>query len=156
RGAFRSARRPLSPCGHDDDVIEAAALGLLGPAEQNALAERLAACATCRANFEVGISLTASLKQLIPSEEVAAGLDAAAEGAVVADFRLWRAADAQRHGSAQGAIAGGPAAARLPNRSGTLARAGRLTEVASGLAATLLLLVLVGGFWFLGPGRGRT
>lgn len=153
-GAHRAPHRPTPLCGHDDELIEAAALDLLEPAEQGLLAERLAACPECRARFADASSLAGALRQLIPAEagDVA---HAAAESAFVADFRARRAADEHRHGGEEAVTPSDSRPARLGSRERAPAGAARLVNVMSGLAAALLLLVLVGGFWFLGPGHGH-
>jgi hypothetical protein len=152
--ARRAPNRPTPLCGHDDDLIEAAALDLLEPADRGLLAERLAECAECRARFADASSLAGALRQLIPAEagDVA---HATEESAFVADFRARRAADEQRHGGEEAVVSSGSQPTRLGNRRRAPIGAARLINVVSGLAAALLLLMLVGGFWFLGPGRGH-
>lgn len=152
--ARRAPHRPTPLCGHDDELIEAAALDLLEPAEQGLLAERLSECPECRARFADASSLAGALRQLIPAEtgDVA---HAAEESAFVADFRARRAADEQRHGGEEAVAPSGSRPARLGSRRRAPVGAVRLVNVVNGLAAALLLLVLLGGFWFLGPGRGH-
>jgi hypothetical protein len=152
--ARRAPNKPTPLCGHDDELIEAAALDLLEPAEQGLLAERLAECPECRARLADASSLAGALRQLIPAEagDVA---HAAEESAFVADFRARRAADEQRHGGEEAVAPSGSLPARLGSRPRAPVGAVRLVNVVNGLAAALLLLVLVGGFWFLGPGRGH-
>jgi hypothetical protein len=152
--ARRAPNRPTPLCGHNDELIEAAALDLLEPADQGLLAERLAECPECRARFAEASSLAGALRQLIPAEagDVA---HAAEESAFVADFRARRAAGEQRHGGEEAVARSGSRPARLGSRRRAQAGAARLVNVVNGLAAALLLLVLVGGFWFLGPGRGH-
>src|SRR5260221_10176385 len=108
--ARRAPTRPTPLCGHDDELIEAAALDLLEPADRGLLAERLGECPECRARFADALSLAGALRQLIPAEagDVA---HAPAESAFVAAFRAPRAADEQRHG---GGGAGPPPRVRPP------------------------------------------
>ena len=53
-------------CAHDDDLIERAALGLLTPAEEPALARRLSECPICRARLAEDRALAAALAALDP------------------------------------------------------------------------------------------
>ncbi len=153
-GACRGPNRPTPLCGHDDDLIEAAALDLLEPAEQPALDERLATCATCRATLAVSSSLTEAVRHLIPAEESVSVAHTTDESPFVLSFRARHLADERRHGLDDVAAPAAPAA-RPGGRRRVPVRVLRVANVASGLAAALLLLVLVGGFWFLSPGRGR-
>jgi hypothetical protein len=152
--ARRAPNRPTPLCGHDDELIEAAALDLVEPAEQGLLAERLSECPECRARFADASSLAGALRQLIPAE-VSDVAHAAEESAFVADFRARRAADERRHGGEEAVAPSRSQPARLGSRRRAPVGAARLVNVVNGLAAALLLLVLVGGFWFLGPGRGH-
>jgi hypothetical protein len=153
--ARRAPNKPAPLCGHDDELIEAAALDLLEPAEQGLLAERLATCATCRARLADSSSLTEALRHLIPAEEPVSVAHETDESPFVLSFRARHLADERRHGLDDVAAGGAAPAARPGGRRRVPVRVLRVANVVSGLAAALLLLVLVGGFWFLSPGRGR-
>ncbi|HEX6797705.1 MAG TPA: hypothetical protein VF116_08330 [Ktedonobacterales bacterium] len=51
-------------CAHDDDLVERAALGLLAPEEEPALARRLAACPACHARLNEERALAAAVATL--------------------------------------------------------------------------------------------
>jgi len=153
--ARRAPHRPTPLCGHDDELIEAAALDLLEPAEQGLLAERLATCATCRARLADSSSLTEALRHLIPAEESVSVAHATDESSFVLSFRARHLADERRHGLDDVAAPAAAPAARPGGRRRAPVRVLRVANVASGLAAALLLLVLVGGIWILSPGRGH-
>lgn len=115
-------------CSHDDDLIEAAALGLLTPARSETLDERLAACPACRQRLNEYRALAAAMPGLMRAEAQPAATPALGEhDETAATMR------------------------RIPAHRG--ARRSRVGAALSGLAAAIVVLSLIGGYWALVASR---
>lgn len=116
-------------CSHDDELIAAAALGLLAPAETQTLDQRLAACPACLRRLDEYRALAAAMPDLMRSR--------------VEEWPARAALEPGRHDNT---------VVRIPAHRG--ARRSRIGAALSGLAAAIVVLSLIGGYWALVAGRG--
>lgn len=145
-------------CDHNDDLLALGAMRLLSPAEEAQLVARLQRCPVCQQRMEEYRALARAMPRLLTTNTVASASPTHAPTDGIASTRT-PALPQQRAGKkaeddkgANPEIPGQPHPS--PLRPGSrLSRQPRLMNALSGLAAVLLLAVLLAGFRWLVLGR---
>lgn len=140
-------------CTHSDELLTLGAMQLLSAEEQSKLDEQVSACPACRARFQQYRALAGFMPQLVqletaPSAALKGQAPASANGKTAhPPARFGAGASAAGKDAESGDLSAPeqPIALSLPPRRATH----RLVKIMSGLAAAILLLGLIGGFWLL-------
>lgn len=137
-------------CEHSDELLTLGAMQLLSAEEQSRLDEQVSACPACRERFQEYRALAALMPQLVqletaPSEAFKGTAPASTNGKMAQPPALFGTnAAGAASGSSDPSAPERPITLSLPPRASH-----RLVKVMSGLAAAILLLGLIGGFWLL-------
>jgi len=146
-----------SKCPHSDELLTLGAMRLLSAEDETRLAERLRSCIVCQARWEEYQAMVEAMPQLVMAETsppavVRANITASQNGKTPALLStLWTNTKQQEASSSATSSLPSPMMKHLtiPHTSQ------RLISIMSSLAAVILLVGLVGGFWLLALGRAH-
>jgi hypothetical protein len=160
--AFRALTRESeaymsSTCTHTDELLTLGAMHLLSAEEEARLAERLRSCPACQARWKeyqalVGAMPRLAMAETAPSAAVQSNTTPSLNGNRPVRFSRMSANALQQEapGSDTTSVSR-PAAQRVKRHHASQ----RLVSIMSSLAAVVLLVGLVGGFWLLTFGRAH-
>jgi hypothetical protein len=135
-------------CTHSDELLTLGALGLLSAAEQARLEAQVSACDACRQRWQDYQALAGAMPQLVqietaPSKALKAQPTISPNGKAPRVPAFFEAGASPE--SSNLSLPQRPSVSSLQRRYAHR----RLVKVVSGLAAAVLLLGVVGGFWLL-------
>lgn len=144
-----------STCPHTDELLTLGAMHLLSVEDEARLAERLRSCPACRARWEEYQTLAAALPRLVmaetaPSAVVRTNTTPSLNGKTPAHLPMLRIT-AQQQEEQDSDISG--LSHLVAKRSKHHHTSQQLVSIMSSLAAVIVLVGLVGGFWLLTLGR---
>lgn len=146
-------------CEHDDELLAFGAMRLLSAAEEAQLAARLESCPACRQRAEEYRALSSAMPRLIANNAAPSSVHTAPKfSATNRSLRLFkRQTTSPSEDEKEPDQAASPRNHPYPLRPGArLRRQQRLWNAFSGLAAVLLLAVLLAGFRWLIAERGQS